>query len=93
MRGKELQNKEEVYEKEVKPLVDQLYELCEKHDIPFVAACQTSDTDFIGSCSLPDDAADQMKLIVLILEHGAPKVLMSLAVEQAVEHTPVKMVD
>ncbi len=88
-----MKDKEHIYEKEIKPVVDQLYDLCEKHAIPFVAACQVSDTEFIGSCSLSEDAADQLKLIALILEHGMPKVLIDLARTQAMEQTPMKVVD
>ena len=88
-----MHNKEEVYEREIRPLLDQLYDVCEEHDIPFVVSCQVSDETFAGSISVDEKSADQLKIIALILEHGLPTVLLDMAGTQAMSRVPTKMVD
>jgi len=88
-----MDDKEEIYNEHIKPLIDQIFDLSEKHDIPFLAAFEVSDEVLVGSCNAENASSSQLDLMHLILEHGVPKVLFDLARTQVMEQTPVKVVD
>jgi uncharacterized protein YjgD (DUF1641 family) len=88
-----MDDKEQIYEEKIKPLIDQIFDLSEKHDIPFLAVFEVSEKFLAGSCNTENASSQQLELMHLILEHGAPKVLIDLGRAQAMEQTPVKVVD
>jgi len=90
---KRMDDKEHIYNEHIKSLVDQVFDLSEKHGIPFLAAFEVSEKVLVGSCNTENASSSQLELMHLILEHGVPKVLFDLARTQAMEQTPVKVVD
>jgi uncharacterized HAD superfamily protein len=89
-----MDNKEHIYEEKIKPLVDRIHDLAKEHGIPFITAFEVSETDIMGSYFLPEGCTcQQLELTAAIMEHGAPKVLMGLAVEQSMAAQPVKVHD
>lgn len=44
-----MENKEKIYDKEISPLMKKIMGVCKKHDIPFFASFQYSDSDFCTS--------------------------------------------
>ena len=92
-RRERMDDKEEIYNEHIKPLIDQIFDLSEKHGIPFLAAFEVSEKFLVGSCNTENASSSQLELMRLILEHGVPTVLFDLAGMQAMEQTPVKVVD
>ena len=88
-----MDDKEHIYNEHIKPLIDQIFDLSEKHGIPFLAAFEVSDEALVGSCNTENASSQQLELMHLILEHGVPTVLFDLARTQVMEQTPVKVVD
>jgi len=89
-----MDDKEQIYNEHIKPLVDRIHDLTKEHGIPFIMAFEISETDLMGSYFLPESGTcQQLELVAAIMEHGAPKVLMGLAAEQALAAQSVKVHD
>jgi len=46
---KRMDDKEHIYNEHIKPLIDQIFDLSEKHGIPFLAAFEVSEKFLVGS--------------------------------------------
>jgi len=60
-------SKEDVLDKEIAPLIDQIFELCKKHDIPMLMAFQYEESKFCTSCRDKDCHPSLKKAIDAIL--------------------------
>jgi hypothetical protein len=87
-RGKELQNKEEVYEAEILPFLKQIYDICKERGIPFMASFQAVEGELRGTCIIPPEANERLHMAYAVLNND-----LAFSVISQVSEEPIKMVD
>jgi len=60
-----MNNKENIYDEQIAPLMKQIIEICKKEEIPMIADFQYSDTNFCTTFIYPDVKGRNMSLEVM----------------------------